>query len=151
MRDLFRGRNVDIRALNRRMKTLMDQEGLLYNERTSTFNSRLAQELAKWAEGEAQGKRFNKALFRAYFAEGKNIGRPEALIEIAENAGLAAPVAREVLETRRFRDAVDRDWKRCGDLEVTAVPTFVVRGSKLVGAQPYEELERFVMKASSGA
>jgi predicted DsbA family dithiol-disulfide isomerase len=147
LKDLFAGRDVDIHALNRRMKSLMNREGLPYSERTSTFNSRLAQELAKWAEDEHLGERLQRRLFAAYFAEGKNIGRTEVLIEIAERAGLSGSIAREVLETRRFKDAVNRDWERCKDLGVTAVPTFMVGGSKLVGAQPYEELERFVLKA----
>jgi predicted DsbA family dithiol-disulfide isomerase len=146
LKRLFSDRNVDIRALNRQMKSVMDREGLPYNERTSTFNSRLAQELAKWAEGRPHGELLHQRIFRAYFVDGKNIGNPELLIEIAEQAGLSALEAREALETRRFRDAVNQDWKRCRDFGVTAVPTFMTDGSRLVGAQPYEELERFMLK-----
>lgn len=151
LKHLFSGRNVDIRALNKQMKSLIDREGLPYNERTSTFNSRLAQELAKWAEGEPLGERLYQRLFRAYFVDGKNIGKTDILVQTAEQAGLPGLEAREALETRRFRGAVDQDWRRCRDLGVTAVPTFMIDGSRLVGAQPYEELERFVLKAGSTA
>ena len=43
--DLFRGRNVDRKAMHAQMKARMDAEGLPYGERTMTYNSRLAQEL----------------------------------------------------------------------------------------------------------
>ena len=49
---LFGGRADDQtrKARQARMKGLMDAEGLPYGERTHSYNSRLAQELAKWAE-----------------------------------------------------------------------------------------------------
>ena len=42
-------------------------------------------------------------------------------------------------------DPVDADWRRCRDLRITAVPTFVVGDEGVVGAQPYEVLERLVL------
>jgi hypothetical protein len=47
LEDLFRGRNVDRKAMHAQMKARMDAEGLPYGERTMTYNSRLAQ--SKWA------------------------------------------------------------------------------------------------------
>ena len=52
MAELYAGRNVDPEAMYRRMKGLMDAEGLPYGRRTQTYNSRLAQELAKWADAQ---------------------------------------------------------------------------------------------------
>ena len=51
LEELFAGRNIDIPAMKARMSELMAAEGLDYGERTMTFNSRLAQELAKWVDG----------------------------------------------------------------------------------------------------
>jgi len=47
LKDLFAGRNFDLEAAHLRLKTLMDAEGLIFNQRSHTYNSRLAQELAK--------------------------------------------------------------------------------------------------------
>lgn len=151
MEELFAGRNVDIPAMKRRMKALMEQEGLPYGERTSTFNSRLAQELAKWAEGQPDGDRIHDAIFRAYFVDGKNLGKVNILLQLVEQVGLPGSEARRVLDTRSYKDAVDADWERCSELGVTGVPTFMMNGFRLVGAQPYEELERFVLRAKSAA
>jgi predicted DsbA family dithiol-disulfide isomerase len=146
--DLFGEEKARVQARYTRMKSLMDQEGLPYGERKMTYNSRLAQELGKWAEGKPDGERIHDALFRAYFVDNINIARPEVLLTLAEGAGLPVDEAREVLESRLFKDEVDADWKRCRTLGVTGVPTFVIDRSAIVGAQPYEELEHFVRQAT---
>ncbi len=131
------------------MKTLMEEEGLPFtSERGMTYNSRLAQELAKWAESKGKGYEIHDPIFRAYFVETKNIAEHEVLLDIASKIGLPLDEAEEVLLKRTFKEAVDKDWERCAALNVTAVPTFVVNGHGLVGAYPYEELEKLVLKAS---
>ena len=141
---LFAGRNFDVEAAQDRMERLMAAEGLPFTRRTKTYNSRLAQELAKWAETKPEGQGIHYALFRAYFVDGRNIGNPEVLVELAGQAGLPADEARKVLEERSFSPAVDRDWARSRELGVTGVPTFVTGRFGAVGAQPYEEMERLV-------
>jgi predicted DsbA family dithiol-disulfide isomerase len=140
---------VDIQAMQVRMRGLMAQEGLPYGQRTKTFNSRLAQELGKWADIQPGGASIHEALFRAYFVDGKNIGSIDTLVAIAEGLGLPDVEAREVLETRRFQSAVDADWARSRAFGITGVPTFVANGRGVVGAQPYEILERLVTLAGA--
>ena len=48
--ELFAGRGFDLDAKQREMQSRMEAEGLEYGHRTHTYNSRLAQELAKWAD-----------------------------------------------------------------------------------------------------
>lgn len=131
------------------MKALMEAEGLSYNSgRNMSYNSRLAQELAKWAETKGKGDEIHDPIFRAYFVDLKNIGKREILVEIAEKAGLPADEAMDVLLSRSLKEAVDEDWRRSGKLGVTAVPTFVAGRYTLVGAHPYEELEKLVKRAA---
>ena len=147
LNDLFAGRNIDLRAMHAQMKERMTAEGLPYGERTMTYNSRLAQELGKWADTQPGGEAIHDSLFRAYFVEGRDISRPAVLLEIAERVGLSAASAREVLEQRTFKDAVDADWALSRQYGVTGVPTFVAGRYGVVGAQPYEALEALVRKA----
>ena len=114
-----------------------------------TYNSRLAQELGKWADTQVDGQHIHDALFRAYFVDNVNLARVENLTDIAHRAGLPPEEARQVLVERQFRAAVDADWQRAADLGITAVPTFVISGRGLVGAQPYEQLATYV--AGAGA
>jgi len=147
--DLFAGRNVDVQAMQAQMKARMAAEGLPYGERTMTYNSRLAQELGKWADTQPGGEAIHDALFRAYFVEARDISRSAVLVDIAQHVGLSADGAREVLEKRTFNDAVEADWKLSRRYGVTGVPTFVVGRYGVVGAQPYEALEQLVRKAAS--
>lgn len=129
----------------RRLKMLMDAEGLPFDEgRYMTFNSRLAQELAKWGNGKPESESLNMALYQAYFVEGQNIGDVEVLVHVAEQVGLQVAKARQVLEQRLMRSAVDDDWQYARSIGVTAVPTFAVGLTGVVGAQPYEQLAQLL-------
>ena len=153
MAEVYAGRNVDPEAMYLRMKGLMDAEGLPYGRRTHSYNSRLAQELGKWADTQPGGPlgpgAIHDALYKAYFVEARNIGDPDILVEIAQSVGLPADEARAVLEERRFKDAVDADWAKSHAYGVTGVPTFVAARYGVVGAQPYEVLEQLVEKAGA--
>jgi len=146
--DLFAGRNMDLKALHAQMKARMDAEGLPYGERAMTYNSRLAQELGKWADTQPGGEAIHGALFRAYFVEARDISQPAVLLDIARQVGLSVDAAREVLEKRTFKDAVDADWTLSRQYGVTGVPTFVAGRYGVVGAQPYEALVQLVQKAA---
>ena len=147
LEDLFAGRGVDLDAMHTRMKGLMDEEGLPYSHRTHTYNSRLAQELGKWADTQPGGEAIHDALYRAYFVDGVNVGDVEALLKVAAATGLDVEVTREVLESRSFSDAVDEDWAKSRQYGVTGVPTFIAGRQGVVGAQPYEVLEQLLQQA----
>ena len=147
LEDLFAGRGVDLDAMYTRMKGLMDEEGLPYSRRTHTYNSRLAQELGKWADTQPSGEAIHDALYRAYFVDGVNVGDVEALLKVAAATGLDVEVTWEVLESRSFSDAVDEDWAKSRQYGVTGVPTFIAGRQGVVGAQPYEALEQLLQQA----
>jgi predicted DsbA family dithiol-disulfide isomerase len=129
----------------RHLKMLMDAEGLQFGEdRYMTFNSRLAQELAKWAEEKPEGEALKIALYQAYFVEGRNIGQVEELLHVAEQVGLPVDDARDVLEQRTMKSAVDADWRYALSVGVSAVPTFAVGLTGMAGARPYEQLAQFL-------
>jgi predicted DsbA family dithiol-disulfide isomerase len=149
LESLFAGRGVDLEAMYQRMKGLMDAEGLPYSRRTHTYNSRLAQELAKWAETEPGGLALHDRLYRTYFVDGRNIGDVDVLVELATAVGLSDAEARRVLDERRFKDAVDADWTLSNRAGVTGVPTFVAGGHQVVGAQPEAVLRQLVETAGA--
>ena len=138
-------RGPEIIARNSRMKANMEIEGLPFNaERNMSYNSRLGQELAKWAESKGKAEEVVNALFRAYFVDVKNIGKADVLAQIAEENDLPRDEASDVLLSRKYKDAVDEDWRRCAAFGVNAVPTFLAGKYLMVGAQPYEELKRLI-------
>ena len=143
LEDLFPGR--DLTPMKEKMKNLMAQAGLPYGNRTHTYNSRYAQELGKWADTQAGGETIHDSLYKAYFVNNINISDITELIAVAGNAGLDANAARKVLEDREFESEVDEDWRLARKKGITGVPTFYNNDLVVVGCQPYEILERFVM------
>lgn len=120
--------------------------GLPLGDRKRTYNSRLAQELGLWAGSKNKGDAFHMAAFKAYFVDGKNIGKIPVLVDLAAAIDLPRQEATTVLKTRTFKAAVDADWSLAQEKGITAVPTFVMNHDTLVGAQPYDMLEKLMNK-----
>ena len=135
---------MDIPRLKERMKKIAGELGLPFGDRKNTYNSRLAQELGKWAESEKKGEEFHNAVFRTYFVHGKNIGKTQTLVDVSESVGLSGEMAEKIILNRDFKDAVDHDWTRSQKMGVTGVPFLVMDGISLSGAQPYDVLEQFM-------
>ena len=152
MEELFekKGMPIDVEKAMAELQRVAARFGLPFGNRTMTYNSRLAQELGLWAETRGKGHEFHNEAFRAYFVRGENIAETAVLLDMADAAGLDRAEAREVLETRSFSDAVDRDWDLSRARGVTAAPTFFMGLDRLVGAQSYEILERMVLKYTDG-
>lgn len=149
LEDLFRGTGIDFKAGAQRMKALTRVEELPFNPgRNMTYNSRKAQELAKWAETTPLSDKFNQELYRAYFVDGANLAKLDVLLSIVEECGLPAEEARDVFQNASYAEVVDRDWAEARELGVTGIPTFICGGYGLVGAQPFEDLLSLIEKGS---
>jgi len=146
LEELFGGRQIHLKQRMAHYREVAEGLGLPLGERTRTYNSRRAQELAKWAEANGKGDEFHLAVFRAYFVEGINIGKIDELAKLAKSIGLPEPEAKTVLGQKTFTLAVDDDWRRSLQMGITGVPTFVNDNQMIVGAQPYKTLEAFLME-----
>lgn len=124
--------------------------GRIYN----TFD---AHRLLHWAhqEGRAEGENgepgqqrlLKKALFAAYFTEGRSPASHEVLVEAAVAAGLDAGRAGNVLAQGEFGDAVRERETFWREREIHAVPAIVIDDTHLVsGGQPVEVFERVLRK-----
>ncbi len=141
--DLFAGR-YDIEAMMDRCKQVAKELNLPFGNRTRTYNSRRAQELGKWAEQQGSGETFHRAVYTAYFVEGRNIALPTELANIAAEVGLDSERALQVIDERSFASAVEADWQMAAELGVTAVPTAIFQQRSLVGFQPYANYRRLL-------
>jgi predicted DsbA family dithiol-disulfide isomerase len=149
LQDMFGTGPEDIEAKNNHMKDLMGKEGLPYNTRSHTYNSRLAQEIGSWAETQRGGNAIHDKFFEAYFVNTLNVGDVGVIINIVKSVGLDEHEAQKILEDRTFKDAVDADWQKSHSYGVTGVPTFVSAGQGLVGAQSYGKLEHLIKEVGA--
>ena len=151
LEELFKGRGIDLPSSMGHLKKVAAELGLPWGMRTRTYNSRRAQELGKWAEALGKGDEFHMAVFQSYFADGRNIADISVLKEIAGTIGLDGRMAEQALAERTFKEAVDRDWEYSRTCGITAVPTFMVDGQQVVGAQPYQALQDLVTAAGGNS
>jgi len=107
-------------------------------------NSRLALEASEYVREAAPAAfgQFHRAVFRAYFQHGRNIGDPAVLVEVATTCDLNGGELRATLDEHRYRDLVDEKIQRAAANGHTSTPTFLF-GDRfaVVGAQEYEFFE----------
>jgi predicted DsbA family dithiol-disulfide isomerase len=131
-------------GMQARVTALAAAEGLKYRlELTRPESSFDGHRLIHFAasqglQGDLQGV-MKERLFSAYFTEGVSLGDREALIRLAEEAGLDGREAGKALEEGSFADAVRADEERAVRLGIRGVPFFVIAGKYgISGAQPVE-------------
>ena len=117
-------------------------------------NSRKAHELLHHAAAAGRQADVKEALLRAYFTEGRHLGREEVLAAVAEETGLDREEALRALRSGEQAAAVDADVRQAYALGINAVPFYVLdRRFGLSGAQPpevfVEALER-TLEARTG-
>lgn len=97
-----------------------------------------AHRLLHWAmtEGREAQDKVATALFRANFEEGRNVGDPIVLADIAEQSGLNRKVIENLLATDADKDTVLSEIDSAQKMGVTGVPFFIIDGQYAVsGAQ----------------
>lgn len=141
---MFRGREDALDGFYQQIETIADDYGLPYAKRTMTYNSRLAQELAAWADTQENGEALHKKLYEAYFVLNHNISDAMVLLTLVEETGLNVERAEQVLSQRLFSIEIDQHWQRAQSMGLSGVPTFVCDELYVVGHQQYEVMMRFL-------
>lgn len=116
-----------------------------YDKVLMTPNTLPGHRLLWWAEQRNQQDPLAEALFRAYFTEGRDVGRHDVLAEIASETWLPKIEARAFLDSDAGTKEVSEEATKGLRLGLQGVPFFVVNGvPTLAGAQnPQAFLEVF--------
>jgi predicted DsbA family dithiol-disulfide isomerase len=91
-----------------------------------------AHRLIHWAGSEREEEAVER-LFRAYFTEGRNIGDPAVLAELAGDIGMETGDIEARLSTDEDRTVVEQEIAEANRIGVTGVPCFIVGGRYAVG------------------
>lgn len=123
-----------------------------FDELPTRPNTLNAHRLIRWAQGQGKGSQAEEALFRAFFAELRDIGDKAVLSEVAGEIGLDPKVVAELLQTDRDKIAVREEETHFRSLGVSGVPTFIFEGRYAVsGAQEPPTLVELIEKARAAA
>ena len=117
-------------------------------------NTLAAHRLIMWTQGQrGDASSLVERLFRAYFVEGRLIGDPATLAELAADAGGDADAARVFLASDQLRDDVADADERARALGISGVPFFIFNGRvALSGAhEPKTLLDAIAQARKAGA
>jgi len=130
-----------------------EAEGIVFSDRTFTTNSHMSLLLAEAAKEEGQEifEALNEGLFRAYFTEGRNIGDPQVLRDVAQAVGVSAGRIGQAWSDAAYEKRLARDHEAAAEIGITGIPTFIVDGRWIIeGAVPVEMLREVAQKIASG-
>lgn len=99
-------------------------------------NTVKAHELLHFAKANGRQLELAERLFRAYFVEGRHVGRIADLADLAAEVGLDREAAVQALESEQYLEDVRADQATAGEYGINGVPFFVIDGKYGVsGAQ----------------
>ncbi len=135
-----------------RIEEMAAGEGLEFHYGTAWNSSTMdAHRLVKHAHaamGKASGDALADRLCEAFFRENRVLADHSVLLSIAEEMGMDADDAKEVLESDMYRDQVLADEAAARSLGVTAVPFFAInRKYGIPGAVEIGDFKRILQAA----
>ncbi|MFB6131727.1 MAG: DsbA family protein [Salinigranum sp.] len=113
------------------------------NAQAASLHVRDAREYDEW-------RAFDAAIFEALWHDGRDVGDPDVLADLAAEAGLDGGAVRAAIEDDALRERLDERFEEATRRGVTGVPTFVYGEHAARGAVPPEQLERLVEGAEGG-
>ncbi|CAM3448158.1 DsbA family oxidoreductase [Stackebrandtia soli] len=126
--------------------------GLKYDfdavQHTKTLN---AHRLLHFAKAHGLQAELKERLLKAYFVEGRHVGRETELTALAAEVGLDPDAAAEALATGAYADAVEADLAQASAYGIRGVPFFVIESAYGVsGAQEPEVFAAALRRAEEG-
>lgn len=106
--------------------------------------SRLAFEGYQFAAEHGLGQRWTERMFRAFFVAQRDIGQLDVLADVAADLGFDGDAFRSALQSGRYTETHQRALKRADELNITAVPTFLVGDRRIEGMASVEQLVQLI-------
>ena len=119
-----------------------------------SYNTFDAHRLLHWAGtlGQAQQVALKRQLLKVYHFDNFDTSETDVLVQAAQDAGLDADAAREVLESGRYAEEVRNEETTWRDLGISSVPSVIINDKYLVsGGQPPEAFEQALRQIASEA
>ena len=114
---------------------------------TNTFDAHRLTKMAMAKGGSAMADQMAERLYKAYFAEGVDVGDQEVLVKLGTEAGLDAADIRAMLEGKDYSEQVSLDERQAQMNRISSVPCFIIEDTVAVpGAMPKEQFMEVIKK-----
>lgn len=119
-------------------------------KRSRIYNTFDAHRLLHWAELEGRQHALKRALFAAYFTEGRDPSDHEVLVDVAKQAGLDPVRAREILASDLYVKQVRERTQFYRERGIQAVPSVIINDKYLIqGGQPVAAFEQVLRQIAA--
>lgn len=108
--------------------------------------TRKAHEASSFAALHGKQGPFRRAVFRAHFIEGRDIGRVDVLVELGALVGLDPTALKVALDIDQLTEQVLREEASARDRGITGVPALIVGEETFIGLHPYAEVRRLIAR-----
>ncbi|MFB6308547.1 MAG: DsbA family protein [Haloarculaceae archaeon] len=129
------------------VRKLQDRYGVEMTQEVATDVDSLNAQIASVYVDEQypdQWRAFDEAIFAALWTEGRDIGDPDVLADLAADCGLDPEEIRDAIADEDLRERLTEQFAAAQQRGITGVPTFVYGEHAARGAVPPEHLERLV-------
>ncbi|HSM94899.1 MAG TPA: DsbA family oxidoreductase [Rhizomicrobium sp.] len=141
------GNNPNRQAMQEALQKAGEGEGIAFAfDRISRSPNTLdSHRLIRWAASAGVQNEIVERLFEAYFEDGRDIGNPDVLTEIAADAGMDSATVADLLEQGADREVIENEDALAHRLGISGVPTFIFQNRYMVsGAHDPEQLVKVI-------
>lgn len=146
------------RTWNQSVYPMAQDRGLVLKLPPVQPRSRKAHEAAEFARDAGRLDAMNRALFKAFLEEGRDLADTNVLIDIGRSVGLDTDALQQALASGRYTERVLEDQHLARQIGISSVPALVVTAGAqaylVSGAQPYETVKDVIARCrqqSSGS
>lgn len=135
-----------------KLKTMKDYLGNFGSDvdisinNTCLSNSRLSLQAGEFAKIHEMFTVFQQEVFRTYFGEGKDIGKKDVLLEIAEKIDINKEELITYFNSPKAVEKIKKSTQEAIDLGIKGVPTFIIGNEVVVGAQQTDTLRKVILR-----
>jgi len=123
--------------LSEPMKSYAEEAGLVMRRPSLTPYTMFALEATEFAKEQGKFDLFHRAMYRALWADSKDLGDFGVIRQAAEECDLDWHDLHECLESRYYEKTVTDQFQEAVGLGIRGIPAFVMGDVLFTGARPY--------------
>lgn len=124
-------------SLNEPLRSYAEEAGLVMRRFPLTPYTQYALEASEYAKEYGQFDSVHRALYRAYWEDGHDLGDFAVLERVAGDCGLDWPELRDRLESRYYETEIANQFQEGLNLGINGIPGFLMGNILFTGARPY--------------
>jgi predicted DsbA family dithiol-disulfide isomerase len=140
------------RVWNQSVYPMAQDRGMMLKLPRVQPRSRKAHEAAEFAREAGLLDEMNRALFKAFFEEGRDLENIDVLLDVGRSVGLDPDNLREALASGRYTQKVLDDQSLARQVGISGVPALIVSAGRqaylVSGAQPYDTIKDVIAYAT---